>query len=118
MPKRPVPRLGLMPQVNGSLKLQQDGGFAIAPVIAGATAAYEFAKKVKPATKLKGVLDGATEFKKKHPKLASVFGKVLSAGQSIGLGAEGMPVVVVTRKARKPRKKQAGGAKKRVTKKK
>jgi hypothetical protein len=68
MPKRPVPRLGLMPQVNGSLKLQQDGGFAIAPVIAGATAAYEFAKKVKPATKLKGVLDGATEVQKEAPK--------------------------------------------------
>jgi hypothetical protein len=77
----------------------QNGGFAIAPLVALGTAAYKAGTIIKPATKLKKILDN-TGLNKSHPKIAGVLGSILSAGQSIGWGPTPQ-VIVVKPRARK-----------------
>lgn len=108
---RPTPaKLRRPPPIIDSIAPLQNGGF-IAPIIAAAPAAYKAYTTIKPATKAKKLLDNS-DFKKKHPKLAGVFDKVLDVGIKLG----GAPVVVV--KAAPKRKKQVGGKKRKGAKKK
>lgn len=87
------------PFIAASAQPAQNGGLPIVPIISGVAAGYKLATAIKPATKLKKILDNS-EFKKKHPTASGVFDKILSAGQAIGLGP--VPQVIVVSAARKP----------------
>lgn len=72
-------------------QMQQQGGFPIAAVLAGLASGHKALTQMKPATKAKDALD-KSDFKKSHPTLAKIAGKILDAGKAIGYGENGKPV--------------------------